>query len=86
MRLSCTLQKLPIWIKIFVLAYFHLAKILTNPSEYDQAYRNYETALEIDPNLADGHYWFSKLVSGGESLNRTVLSLRNLRLKEQKTS
>ena len=52
----------------FVLAYFHLAKILTNPSEYDQAYRNYETALEIDPNLADGHYWFSKLVSGGEKL------------------
>ena len=52
----------------FTLAYFHLGKILNNPSEYDQAYRNYETALEIEPNLADCHYWFAKLLIGGEKL------------------
>jgi tetratricopeptide (TPR) repeat protein len=52
----------------FVLAYFHLAKILTNPSEYDQAYRNYETALEIKPDLSDCHYWFAKLLASGEKL------------------
>ena len=52
----------------FVMAYFHLGKILTNPSEYSQAYRNYETALEIDPQLADCHYWFAKLLSKGEKL------------------
>jgi tetratricopeptide (TPR) repeat protein len=52
----------------FVLAYFHLAKILTNPSEYDQAYRNYETALEIKPDLSECHYWFAKLLASGEKL------------------
>ena len=51
-----------------MLAYFHLGKILTNPSEYSQAYRNYETALEINPELAECHYWFAKLLSKGEKL------------------
>ena len=44
----------------FVQAYFNLARILTNPSEYDQAIRNFETALEIDPDFAECHYWFPK--------------------------
>ena len=33
----------------FVEAYFNLARILTSPSEHDQAVRNYETAIEINP-------------------------------------
>ena len=49
-------------------AYFNLARILTNPSEYDQAIRNYETALEIDPDFAECHYWFSKILISGEKL------------------
>ena len=52
----------------FVQAYFNLARILTNPSEYDQAIRNFETALEIDPDFAECHYWFSKILISGKKL------------------
>ena len=45
-----------------------MARILTNPSEYDQAIRNFETALEIDPDFAECHYWFSKILVSGKKL------------------
>ena len=45
-----------------------MARILTNPSEYDQAIRNFETALEIDPGFSECHYWFSKILISGEKL------------------
>ena len=48
--------------------YFQLAKTLQNPSEFDQAYRNYETALEIDPSLTECHYQFANLLMKGEKL------------------
>lgn len=52
----------------YATAYFQLAKTLQNPSEFDQAYRNYETALEIDPSLTECHYQFANLLMKGEKL------------------
>ena len=52
----------------FVEAYFNLARILKSPSEYDQAVRNYETALEIKPDFPECHYWFAKALTTGERL------------------
>ena len=52
----------------YALAYFQLAKTLQNPSEFDQAFRNFETALEIDPSMTECHYHFANLLMKGEKL------------------
>ena len=63
----------------FVEAYFNLARILNSPAEHDQAVRNYETALEIDPKMSICHYWFAKLLTSGQKLanDGTLLSEPN---------
>ena len=68
MRLKFIIKKPLILTKNYATAYFQLAKTLQNPSEFDQAYRNYETALEIDPSLTECHYQFANLPMKGEKL------------------
>ena len=45
-----------------------MAKTLQNPSEFDQAFRNFETALEIDSGMTECHYHFANLLIKGEKL------------------
>jgi superkiller protein 3 len=65
-------------------AYFNLARILTSPSEHDQAVRNYETALEINPEMADCHYWFAKLLTTGERLSNDGTLLKEPKIDDAK--
>ena len=69
----------------FSKAYYHLAKSLRNPSEFDQAFRNYETALEIDPGMEECHYNFACLLIEGEKLKNdgTLVKEPNLTLAEK---
>ena len=52
-------------------AYFNLGRLCSlNPSEFDQAFRNLETALEIDPDFEDCHYYFGKLLTSGAQVTK----------------
>ena len=54
----------------FADGYFALAKISCEPSEYDQAVRNFETALEIDSKNSDYHFYFAELLAQGKSIEK----------------
>ena len=51
-------------------AYFHKAKLLTSPDDFEEAKKNYETAIDIDENYTDAHYYLAKLFLGGIATNK----------------
>ena len=64
-------------------AYFNLARLCsTNPSEFEQAYRNFETALEIDPEYEICHYFFGKLLIKGSQVTKDGSLVHKPDLKE----
>ena len=69
----------------FAEAYFRLAQTLDNPSEYELAYRNFETALEINPHLTECYFYFADLLARGEKLKKdgTLISEPELEKAEQ---
>ena len=51
-------------------AYFHKARLLTNADDFEEARKNYETALDIDEKFAEAHYYLGKLLSGGVATDK----------------
>ena len=60
-------------------AYFHKAKLLTNADDFDQAKKNYETAIDINDEYLEAHYYLKLLMGGkatqtdGSALNKKDL-------------
>ena len=48
---------------------------MTAPDDYDAAKQNYQMAVDIDPNLAEAHYYLGKLMAGGRRVNEDGTSV-----------
>ena len=66
----------------YALAYYQKAKLLTNPDDFVDARKNFETASDIQPDFVDALYYMGKLQAGGvatskdgSSVDRTDLDL-----------
>ena len=61
-------------------AYFHKARILTHPDDFEAAKSNYETALDIDEKFEEAHYYLGKLLMGGVATDKegTIVDKTNL--------
>ena len=47
------------------MAYYHLARLLIDPEDYEKAKKNYLTAIDIDDHFSKAYYYLGKLLAGG---------------------
>ena len=65
-------------------AYYHKATLLTNADDFENARKNYETAIDIDENYTESYYSLGKLLSGGVATNKDGSIVDKTNLPESK--
>ena len=65
-------------------AYYYKATLLTNADDFEEARKNYETAIDINENFIEAHYAMGKLLAGGVATNKEGSLIDRTDLSEAK--
>ena len=65
-------------------AYYHKARLLSNPDDFEEARKNFETAIDIRPDFIDALYYMGKLLSGGVATDKEGVIIDSTDLPEAK--